>query len=132
MKDKTFKRIVLIRHGESEWNLIFNVGSKVFMPFKAVIALFREITLFVHLDMGSVLYDSPLNQQGSSSLPKSPRLENFGRIWVCGDALKSVATRNEAPLSIDRSPPRETPGVSSSSAARVLKKTISSETHRCV
>ena len=62
--DRRSKRVVFIRHGESEWNLIFNVGSKIFVPFKAVAALVRETALFLRLDDGSVLYDSPLNDEG--------------------------------------------------------------------
>ncbi|KAH8046509.1 hypothetical protein JL720_16372 [Aureococcus anophagefferens] len=46
---------VFIRHGESEWNLVFNVGSKMWVPFKAVAALVRETLLFLRLDDGSVL-----------------------------------------------------------------------------
>ncbi|KAH8068138.1 hypothetical protein JL721_7089 [Aureococcus anophagefferens] len=63
-KDKRSKRVVFIRHGESEWNLVFNVGSKIWVPFKAVAALVRETLLFLRLDDGSVLYDSPLNESG--------------------------------------------------------------------
>ena len=58
------KRIIFIRHGESEWNLIFNKGPKPLLPFKAILGLVREIKMFFALDMGSVLYDSPLNQEG--------------------------------------------------------------------
>lgn len=58
------KRIVFVRHGESEWNLIFNKGSKLLLPFKALAALLREAYLFASLDPNSILYDSPLNQQG--------------------------------------------------------------------
>ncbi|KAH8065698.1 hypothetical protein JL722_75 [Aureococcus anophagefferens] len=60
----TAKRIIFIRHGESEWNLIFNKGPKPLLPFKAILGLVREIKMFFALDMGSVLYDSPLNQEG--------------------------------------------------------------------
>jgi len=62
--DARTKRIIFIRHGESEWNLIFNVGPKVLVPFKAVYALVRETLLFLRLDDDSVLYDSPLNEEG--------------------------------------------------------------------
>merc|ERR1719181_1373404 len=58
------KRVLFVRHGESEWNLIFNVGPKVLVPFKAVAALLRETLLFLRLDDDSVLYDSPLNEEG--------------------------------------------------------------------
>lgn len=58
------KRVIFVRHGESEWNLIFNKGSKLLLPFKAAAGLAREASLFARLDGDSVLYDSPLNQQG--------------------------------------------------------------------
>lgn len=58
------KTIYFVRHGESEWNLIFNKGSKLLLPFKALAALVKETSLFARLDPDSVLYDSPLNQQG--------------------------------------------------------------------
>ena len=64
MKPVASKRIIFIRHGESEWNLIFNKGPKPLLPFKAILGLVREIKMFFALDMGSVLYDSPLNQEG--------------------------------------------------------------------
>lgn len=64
MERKETKRVVLVRHGESEWNLIFNKGSKLLLPFKAAAALVREAALFFALDPDSVLCDSPLNQQG--------------------------------------------------------------------
>ncbi|KAJ8601764.1 hypothetical protein CTAYLR_006809 [Chrysophaeum taylorii] len=64
LSGRRVRRIYLVRHGESEWNLIFNKGSKLLLPFKAIAALVREILLFVHLDPDSILYDSPLNQQG--------------------------------------------------------------------
>ncbi|KAJ1456110.1 histidine phosphatase superfamily [Pelagophyceae sp. CCMP2097] len=63
-KDKKTKRLIFIRHGESEWNLIFNVGWKIFVPFKAVAALVRETLMFLRLEDDSVLYDSPLNEEG--------------------------------------------------------------------
>lgn len=62
--DRRSKRIVFIRHGESAWNLVFNVGPKVLVPFKLAAALIRETALFLRLDDGSVLYDSPLNEAG--------------------------------------------------------------------
>ena len=63
-KDKTSTRIIFVRHGESAWNLIFNVGPKILVPFKAIHALLRETLLLLRLDDDSVLYDSPLNDEG--------------------------------------------------------------------
>ena len=58
--------LILIRHGESEWNGVFNKGSGimrfVMMPFRLVAALFKELVLT--WSGGSVLLDSPLNAEG--------------------------------------------------------------------
>lgn len=61
-KDRRTKRLVFVRHGESEWNLVFNVGPKILVPVKAILALAREALMVFRLD--SVLYDSPLNESG--------------------------------------------------------------------
>lgn len=55
------KRLIFIRHGESEWNLIFNKGIKMLLPrlFKAMI---REF--FMLLSTNSIFFDSPLNTEG--------------------------------------------------------------------
>lgn len=63
-KDKKQKRLVLIRHGESEWNMVFNVGPKLLVPIKAVVALCREFVLALRVQPDSVLFDSPLNESG--------------------------------------------------------------------
>lgn len=63
-KDRTRTRLIFVRHGESAWNLIFNIGPKVLVPFKLVHAVLRETLLFLRLDDDSVMYDSPLNEEG--------------------------------------------------------------------
>mmetsp|Transcript_53109 Transcript_53109/g.95275 ORF Transcript_53109/g.95275 Transcript_53109/m.95275 type:complete len:417 (-) Transcript_53109:103-1353(-) len=55
-------KIVFIRHGESQWNSVFNVGWKLFMPFRLVQALIREA--FMVFERDSIFYDSPLNDKG--------------------------------------------------------------------
>ena len=58
------KRLVFVRHGESEWNRIFNVGPKALAPFKLAIALLREGALLLRGDPGSVFLDAPLTTLG--------------------------------------------------------------------
>ena len=58
------KRLVFVRHGESEWNRIFNVGPKALAPFKLAIALVREAALLLRGDPGSVFLDAPLTTLG--------------------------------------------------------------------
>lgn len=55
------KRLIFIRHGESEWNLIFNKGVLKLLP-RLIIGWVKEMFFFVSKD--SVFYDSPLNLEG--------------------------------------------------------------------
>lgn len=59
---KTTKTLILIRHGESIWNEVFNRGINWKLPFRLIYALARETMLFVTSD--SCLYDSPLSTVG--------------------------------------------------------------------
>jgi hypothetical protein len=56
------KRIIFIRHGESDWNNVFNKGFNASFPFRLLSAMFRELRLFTSAD--SVFLDSPLNMEG--------------------------------------------------------------------
>jgi broad specificity phosphatase PhoE len=95
-KDKTSTRIIFVRHGESAWNLIFNVGPKILVPFKAIHALLRETLLLLRLDDDSVLYDSPLNEEGLAQarelndLIENYRGEHLGDVQAMRDPSKSV------------------------------------------
>jgi hypothetical protein len=61
VKDKRTKRLILIRHGESEWNLIFNKGVVMLLP-RLIKAWIREA--FMLLNTNSIFFDSPLNKEG--------------------------------------------------------------------
>lgn len=56
------KRVIFIRHGESEWNSIFNKGLKVSSLTRLIVGLFREMLFMITMD--SVFIDSQLNQEG--------------------------------------------------------------------
>jgi hypothetical protein len=56
------KRIVFMRHGESDWNDIFNKGFGPSMFVRLIKAQIRELRLMVTMD--SVFLDSPLNEDG--------------------------------------------------------------------
>lgn len=60
------RRVVFLRHGESEWNLVFNKKPIILLPFRLVIALIREwLMIFLHPGVvDSIFIDSPLNQEG--------------------------------------------------------------------
>mmetsp|Transcript_48565 Transcript_48565/g.104650 ORF Transcript_48565/g.104650 Transcript_48565/m.104650 type:complete len:398 (+) Transcript_48565:171-1364(+) len=55
-------KVVFIRHGESEWNAVFNEGSKLTLPFRFLSALWSEAFMFLEQD--SIFFDSPLSQVG--------------------------------------------------------------------
>ena len=60
--ETSVKRVIFIRHGESDWNDIFNKGFGISMAMRLFSAIIREITLLVTTD--SVFLDSPLNHDG--------------------------------------------------------------------
>lgn len=59
---KTTKKVVFIRHGESDWNDIFNKGFGPSIFVRLFRGLFRETMMMVTMD--SVFLDSPLNKEG--------------------------------------------------------------------
>jgi hypothetical protein len=61
VKDKRTKRLIFIRHGESEWNLIFNKGVVMLLP-RLIKAWIREA--FMLFNTNSIFFDSPLNKEG--------------------------------------------------------------------
>jgi hypothetical protein len=63
LTEKTFtKTIVFIRHGESDWNNIFNKGMNFSLVIKLVKAMFEELKMLT--SMNSTFIDSPLNFEG--------------------------------------------------------------------
>jgi hypothetical protein len=58
-----FKRIVFLRHGESDWNNVFNKGINISFIFRLLSSLKEELFLFF-TSMDSKFIDSPLNEDG--------------------------------------------------------------------
>mmetsp|Transcript_57557 Transcript_57557/g.134852 ORF Transcript_57557/g.134852 Transcript_57557/m.134852 type:complete len:410 (-) Transcript_57557:105-1334(-) len=56
------KKIVFIRHGESEWNLVFNKGFGPMFLVRLIKALMTELSMLFVQD--SVFFDSPLSALG--------------------------------------------------------------------
>ena len=56
------KKLVFIRHGESDWNNVFNKGFNVSFFKRLAVAAFQEFFLFPSSD--SIFIDSPLNFEG--------------------------------------------------------------------
>ncbi len=61
-KPSQTKRFVFIRHGESDWNDVFNKGFGPSIIVRIIKALIREAKLMITMD--SVFLDSPLNIEG--------------------------------------------------------------------
>ena len=87
------KKLLFLRHGESEWNLVFNKGPKPLIPFKLVAALLREFRMLVALDPGSVLFDSPLNMEGLEQAQELARALKGDAPLDGGDAADAEALR---------------------------------------
>jgi len=70
MKDMetTTKKIIFIRHGESDWNDIFNKGKNLGLFVRLFKAMWRELKLYPTKD--SVFLDSPLNADGIEQAKK--------------------------------------------------------------
>lgn len=58
-----YKRIVFLRHGESDWNNVFNKGINVSFIFRLISSLKEELLLLFN-SMDSKFIDSPLNHEG--------------------------------------------------------------------
>merc|ERR1719207_357270 len=56
------QKLIFIRHGESEWNHVFNKGPILSRPFKLCRALFQEVVMIFQPD--SLFLDSPLSSKG--------------------------------------------------------------------
>ena len=61
-KTTSTKTIVFIRHGESDWNNIFNKGINVSFIVKLIKAMIEECRMFTSVN--STFIDSPLNFEG--------------------------------------------------------------------
>lgn len=57
------KRVIFIRHGESDWNEIFNRGFGPMFPVRVIIGLVRELFKLPSYD--SLFVDSPLSSLGA-------------------------------------------------------------------
>jgi hypothetical protein len=55
------KTVIFIRHGESDWNFIFNKNKLLLLP-RLVLGVFREAALFIFSN--SVFIDSALSKEG--------------------------------------------------------------------
>lgn len=116
------KRLLFIRHGESEWNQIFNKGSKALLPFKAVVALIREIRTFFALDAGSVLYDSPLNQEGLEQAQELAQLLRGEAHW--GDVADAESRDADAATLAGGDDAPRTSVIASSNLRRALQTCV--------
>lgn len=70
----TSKQVVFIRHGESDWNHIFNKGINISFIGRLITAMIAESFLFFSTSMDSKFVDSPLNKEG---IDQAVELRNF-------------------------------------------------------
>lgn len=61
-KETTTKTIVFIRHGESDWNNVFNKGINLNFIINLIKAMIEEVRMFTSVN--STFIDSPLNFEG--------------------------------------------------------------------
>lgn len=61
-KEIISKTIIFIRHGESDWNEVFNKGLNLMIFIRLFKAMYRELLLYPTDD--SIFLDSPLNHDG--------------------------------------------------------------------
>lgn len=71
-KETDKKTIIFIRHGESDWNDIFNKGINVRLVFRFLLGVINEFKVFPQ--MNSTFIDSPLNNDG---IEQAYELRNF-------------------------------------------------------
>lgn len=100
------KTIIFVRHGESEWNSIFNMGIKK-LPFRLISGWVRETFMLPTRD--SIFYDANLNQEGvdqivdlnkylqdkknqEKDLVKLMNGEGESSVLVCSNLRRAIAT----------------------------------------
>lgn len=81
------KTIIFVRHGESDWNNVFNKGINLSLFARLAKALWNELLLLFRMD--SVFLDSPLNEEG---IEQALELRKFLQTAGMGpsDPLKEV------------------------------------------
>jgi len=82
--DQKTKTLLLIRHGESMWNEVFNRGFNLGFPLRFLYALATETMLFVTQD--SCLFDSPLSSVGITQAAAIRKFIVSGYASKSGDA----------------------------------------------
>ncbi len=102
------KRIIFIRHGESDWNDVFNKGFGPMLLVRLIKAMIREFFLMVTMD--SVFLDSPLNGDGTDQARELRR-------YIEAD------NQYDQMLSIMRGDSKETSVIVSSNLRRALATT---------
>eukprot|EP00928_Gymnodinium_smaydae_P055732 TRINITY_DN39218_c0_g1_i1.p1 TRINITY_DN39218_c0_g1~~TRINITY_DN39218_c0_g1_i1.p1 ORF type:complete len:452 (+),score=110.26 TRINITY_DN39218_c0_g1_i1:142-1356(+) len=94
------RTVVFIRHGESEWNHIFNKGHVLVRPFRFVVGLVRELAMLLD-DQASLFFDSPLSevgiQQAQDMLTFLAAQPNFSAA-AAGEKRPAVSSRRVATM----------------------------------
>eukprot|EP00927_Polykrikos_kofoidii_P077646 TRINITY_DN74569_c0_g1_i1.p1 TRINITY_DN74569_c0_g1~~TRINITY_DN74569_c0_g1_i1.p1 ORF type:complete len:414 (+),score=59.28 TRINITY_DN74569_c0_g1_i1:66-1244(+) len=90
-----YVKVVFIRHGESEWNYIFNRGSIFVRPFRYLIGLVKEFCMLFEQD--SLFLDSPLSSTG---IQQSLDLLTFLSAFAPGCPTVTMASQPVAKLDV--------------------------------
>lgn len=88
-------KVIFIRHGESEWNAVFNKGSKLTLPVRLVRALVNEALMLFEQD--SLFIDSPLSAVG---IQQGWDLLTFLAAQKAGCLTQGAASRTVAELDV--------------------------------
>eukprot|EP00124_Ichthyophonus_hoferi_P003673 Ihof_evm2s334 gene=Ihof_evmTU2s334 len=98
--DVRTKTIIFIRHGESDWNEVFNRGFGPTFPIRLIKGIFRELINLVTRD--SLFFDSPLSELGISqakalqeflATPFDSKIDDEGKAWINGE-MESEQTKS--------------------------------------
>jgi len=88
-KSTATKTIIFIRHGESDWNNVFNKGINLSFPFRLVAAIIEEFKLFLSATDSKFL-DSPLNHEGIEQALELRRFISSSNHPECSERGKKI------------------------------------------
>ena len=91
----TRKTVVFVRHGESDWNEIFNKSKLLLLP-RLLYGVFREL-LYIPTSH-SIFIDSPLSKEG---IGQALTLQNFLTNYTPSTANSDASARASAPTYMD-------------------------------
>ncbi|CAD7941165.1 unnamed protein product [Amoebophrya sp. A25] len=93
IKVRRERTIFFLRHGESEWNFVFNKKPVILAPFRLVYTCIKEFFLF---GRDSLFLDSPLNTEGLTQAAEAAdiveKLVPEDAVFVASPLRRAVST----------------------------------------